>query len=48
MRAGVTIVDPASTQIDVGVRIGADTVVEPSTLPARQHDGRRALRRSGR
>jgi bifunctional UDP-N-acetylglucosamine pyrophosphorylase / glucosamine-1-phosphate N-acetyltransferase len=32
MHAGVTIVDPASTQIDVSVRIGADTVVEPSTL----------------
>jgi bifunctional UDP-N-acetylglucosamine pyrophosphorylase/glucosamine-1-phosphate N-acetyltransferase len=30
MRAGVTIVDPASTLIDVDVRIGADTVVEPS------------------
>jgi bifunctional UDP-N-acetylglucosamine pyrophosphorylase / glucosamine-1-phosphate N-acetyltransferase len=29
-RAGVTIVDPASTLIDVGVAIGADTVVEPS------------------
>ncbi len=32
MRAGVTIVNPASTQIDLGVRIGADTVIEPSTL----------------
>ena len=31
MRAGVTIVDPASTLIDVDVRIGRDTVVEPST-----------------
>ncbi|MGH2968405.1 MAG: bifunctional UDP-N-acetylglucosamine diphosphorylase/glucosamine-1-phosphate N-acetyltransferase GlmU, partial [Solirubrobacteraceae bacterium] len=30
MRAGVTIVDPASTTIDVEVTIGADTVVEPS------------------
>jgi len=30
MRAGVTIVDPATTTIDAGVRIGADTVVEPS------------------
>jgi bifunctional UDP-N-acetylglucosamine pyrophosphorylase/glucosamine-1-phosphate N-acetyltransferase len=29
MRAGVTIVDPASTTIDVGVTIGRDTVVEP-------------------
>jgi bifunctional UDP-N-acetylglucosamine pyrophosphorylase / glucosamine-1-phosphate N-acetyltransferase len=32
MRAGVTLVDPASTVIDVGVRIGADTVIEPSTF----------------
>jgi len=30
MRAGVTIVDPASTTIDVQVQIGADTVVEPA------------------
>jgi bifunctional UDP-N-acetylglucosamine pyrophosphorylase/glucosamine-1-phosphate N-acetyltransferase len=29
MRAGVTIVDPASTRIDVGVAIGRDTTVEP-------------------
>jgi bifunctional UDP-N-acetylglucosamine pyrophosphorylase / glucosamine-1-phosphate N-acetyltransferase len=31
MRTGVTIVDPDSTTIDVGVRIGADTLIEPST-----------------
>jgi bifunctional UDP-N-acetylglucosamine pyrophosphorylase/glucosamine-1-phosphate N-acetyltransferase len=31
-RAGVTIVDPASTVIEVGVRIGEDTVVEPSSF----------------
>jgi bifunctional UDP-N-acetylglucosamine pyrophosphorylase/glucosamine-1-phosphate N-acetyltransferase len=30
-RAGVTIVDPASTLIDVGVTIGEDTRVEPSS-----------------
>jgi bifunctional UDP-N-acetylglucosamine pyrophosphorylase / glucosamine-1-phosphate N-acetyltransferase len=30
MRAGVTIVDPASTLVDVTVAIGADTVIEPS------------------
>lgn len=30
MRAGVTIVDPASTLIDAEVRVGADSVVEPS------------------
>jgi bifunctional UDP-N-acetylglucosamine pyrophosphorylase/glucosamine-1-phosphate N-acetyltransferase len=31
MRAGVTIVDPGSTQIDAGVTIGRDTVVAPFT-----------------
>jgi bifunctional UDP-N-acetylglucosamine pyrophosphorylase/glucosamine-1-phosphate N-acetyltransferase len=29
MRAGVTIIDPDSTTIDVGVEIGPDTVIEP-------------------
>ncbi|MEA2228115.1 MAG: bifunctional UDP-N-acetylglucosamine pyrophosphorylase / glucosamine-phosphate N-acetyltransferase [Solirubrobacteraceae bacterium] len=32
MRAGVSIIDPASTLIEVGVTIGPDTVVEPSTF----------------
>src|ERR671933_740916 len=32
MRAGVTIVDPDATTIDVDVRIGPDTVIEPSTF----------------
>ena len=31
MLGGVTIVDPASTVIDVGVTIGQDTVIEPFT-----------------
>ncbi len=31
MRAGVSIIDPAATVIDVGVQIGADTVIEPFT-----------------
>jgi bifunctional UDP-N-acetylglucosamine pyrophosphorylase / glucosamine-1-phosphate N-acetyltransferase len=31
-RAGVTIVDPASTVIEADVRLGRDTVVEPSTF----------------
>jgi bifunctional UDP-N-acetylglucosamine pyrophosphorylase/glucosamine-1-phosphate N-acetyltransferase len=31
-RAGVTIVDPASTLIDATVAIGEDTIVEPSTF----------------
>jgi bifunctional UDP-N-acetylglucosamine pyrophosphorylase/glucosamine-1-phosphate N-acetyltransferase len=32
MRAGVTIVDPATTLIDADVRIGPDTTIEPSTF----------------
>ena len=32
MRAGVTIVDPRSAHIDVGVEIGADTVIEPGCV----------------
>ena len=32
MRAGVTIVDPATTFVDVGVRVGCDTVLEPCTV----------------
>jgi bifunctional UDP-N-acetylglucosamine pyrophosphorylase/glucosamine-1-phosphate N-acetyltransferase len=31
MRAGVTVVDPASTLVDVGVTIGPDTVIQPAT-----------------
>ncbi len=31
-RAGVTIVDPASTLIDAGVAIGEDTTIEPSSF----------------
>jgi bifunctional UDP-N-acetylglucosamine pyrophosphorylase/glucosamine-1-phosphate N-acetyltransferase len=31
MRGGVTIVDPSSTLVDADVRIGQDTVIEPST-----------------
>jgi NDP-sugar pyrophosphorylase family protein len=32
MRAGVTVADPASTYVDVDVRIGQDTVLEPGTV----------------
>jgi bifunctional UDP-N-acetylglucosamine pyrophosphorylase / glucosamine-1-phosphate N-acetyltransferase len=32
MRAGVTIVDPTTTLIDVTVAIGQDTVIQPSTF----------------
>jgi bifunctional UDP-N-acetylglucosamine pyrophosphorylase / glucosamine-1-phosphate N-acetyltransferase len=31
MRAGVDIIDPRATVIDVGVEIGADTTIEPGT-----------------
>jgi bifunctional UDP-N-acetylglucosamine pyrophosphorylase/glucosamine-1-phosphate N-acetyltransferase len=31
MRDGVTIVDPATTYVEYGVRIGADTIVHPGT-----------------
>ena len=31
MQAGVSIIDPAATVIDVDVEIGQDTVVEPFT-----------------
>ena len=31
MRAGVTIVDPGSTLVDLDVELGADTVIEPAT-----------------
>jgi bifunctional UDP-N-acetylglucosamine pyrophosphorylase/glucosamine-1-phosphate N-acetyltransferase len=31
-RAGVDVVDPGSTHIDVGVELGPDTVVEPFTI----------------
>ncbi|NUR83044.1 MAG: bifunctional UDP-N-acetylglucosamine diphosphorylase/glucosamine-1-phosphate N-acetyltransferase GlmU [Nonomuraea sp.] len=31
MRAGVTVIDPASTWVDVGVEIGADAVIHPGT-----------------
>lgn len=32
MQAGVTLVDPAATAIDFGVRIGADTTIYPFTV----------------
>jgi bifunctional UDP-N-acetylglucosamine pyrophosphorylase/glucosamine-1-phosphate N-acetyltransferase len=32
MRAGVTVVNPASTVVDAGVAIGQDTVLEPGTV----------------
>ncbi len=32
MLAGVTIVDPRTTQIDAGVKIGTDTVIEPFSI----------------
>lgn len=32
MRSGVTVVDPATTYVDAGVRVGCDTVLEPCTV----------------
>ena len=32
MRMGVTVVDPATTYVDAGVRVGAETVLLPGTL----------------
>jgi bifunctional UDP-N-acetylglucosamine pyrophosphorylase/glucosamine-1-phosphate N-acetyltransferase len=32
MRSGVTVVDPASTFVDIGVRVGCDSVLEPFTV----------------
>jgi bifunctional UDP-N-acetylglucosamine pyrophosphorylase/glucosamine-1-phosphate N-acetyltransferase len=47
LRAGVTIVDPAATYIDVGVTIGADTTIEPgTTLRAGTVVGERCLLRN--
>jgi bifunctional UDP-N-acetylglucosamine pyrophosphorylase/glucosamine-1-phosphate N-acetyltransferase len=41
MRAGVTIVDPGATVIDVDVEIGQDTVIEPfTTIRGRTRIGR--------
>jgi bifunctional UDP-N-acetylglucosamine pyrophosphorylase/glucosamine-1-phosphate N-acetyltransferase len=34
MRSGVTIVDPHTTYVDAGVKVGADTVVHPLTFLA--------------
>ena len=48
MRAGVTIVDPGSTTIDVDVEIGQDTVIEPGCSLRGRHDDRRATARSAR
>ncbi len=31
-RGGVTVVDPASTHVDVGVEVGQDTTIEPFTV----------------
>lgn len=32
MASGVTVVDPATTYVDAGVRVGRDTVIEPQTF----------------
>ena len=46
--AGVTIVNPESTTIDVYVAIGEDTTIEPSSVLRGTHAHRRALHASGR
>ena len=46
MLAGVTVVDPATTWVDVGVRLGRDVVLLPGHPAARIHGRRR--RRAGR
>ena len=48
MLAGVTIVDPAATVIDVDVEIGQDTVIAPFTSLHGATSDRRAVRRSAR
>ena len=45
-RGGVTVVDPATTWIDVDVTIGRDTVVQPGHPTARRHPNRRSTARS--
>ena len=47
-RAGVTIVDPASTLIDADVTIGPDTTIEPSTFLRGATRDRRAAAASAR
>ncbi|MDO9534387.1 MAG: NTP transferase domain-containing protein [Bacillota bacterium] len=32
MRQGVTMIDPASTYIDIGVQVGRDTIIYPQTI----------------
>ena len=46
MLAGVTIVQPASTSIDVGVQIGEDSVIEPCTQLRRDPHRRRRHHRA--
>ena len=49
MRAGVTVVDPATTWIDADVRLAPDVTLHPSGISARRHGHpRRRGDRSGR
>ena len=41
MRAGVTVVDPATTWVDVTVELGQDATLEPGTLLRGTHPRRR-------
>ncbi len=48
MRNGVTLIDPANTYIDVDVKIGADTVIEPNVyLKGHTVIGQRVLLTTG-
>jgi CTP:molybdopterin cytidylyltransferase MocA len=44
-RAGVTVVDPLTTWVDVDVQVGQDAVLHPGHAAARPHHGRRRCRR---
>ena len=48
MRAGVTVLDPASTWVDAGVELAPDVTLRPGTQLQRHHPGRRPAPRSGR
>ena len=48
MRAGVTVVDPATTWVDVEVELAADVTLLPGTQLHGADPGRRRAPRSGR
>ncbi len=48
MRAGVTVVDPATTWVDAGVELAPDVTLRPGVQLHGAHPGRRAAPRSAR